>query len=108
MVTTLVPEVIEELRETYNRGDILVVAGGVVPPDHYQFLKDAGCFDVYGPGTKIPHAAKTIITRLMQRGSDQRRRSVDPLGRPVNDQDRRNTTNTFVCGGTITGRVHIS
>ena len=64
---TLVPEVIKELRETYNRPDILVVAGGVIPPDHYQFLKDAGCFDVYGPGTKIPVAAKGIITRLMER-----------------------------------------
>jgi methylmalonyl-CoA mutase len=66
---TLVPEVIKELRETYKRPDILVVAGGVIPPDHYQFLKDAGCFDVYGPGTRIPVAARTIITRLMERGS---------------------------------------
>jgi methylmalonyl-CoA mutase len=64
---TLVPEVIKELRETYKRPDILVVAGGVIPPDHYQFLKDAGCFDVYGPGTKIPVAAKGIIAKLMTR-----------------------------------------
>jgi len=64
---TLVPEVIKELRETYNRPDILVVAGGVIPPDHYAYLKNAGCFDVYGPGTKIPVAAKGIITRLMER-----------------------------------------
>jgi len=64
---TLVPEVIKELRETYNRPDILVVAGGVIPPDHYQFLKDAGCFDVYGPGTKIPVAAKGIIEALNER-----------------------------------------
>jgi methylmalonyl-CoA mutase len=56
--------VIKELRETCNRTDILVVAGGVIPPDHYQFLKDAGCFDVYGPGTKIPVAAKGIIKEL--------------------------------------------
>jgi methylmalonyl-CoA mutase len=64
---TLVPEVIKELRETYKRPDILVVAGGVIPPDHYQFLKDAGCFDVYGPGTRIPVAAKGIIAKLMTR-----------------------------------------
>ncbi len=64
---TLVPEVIKELRETYKRPDILVVAGGVIPPDHYQFLKDAGCFDVYGPGTKIPVAAKGIIEALNER-----------------------------------------
>jgi methylmalonyl-CoA mutase len=64
---TLVPEVIKELRETYDRPDILVVAGGVIPPDHYQYLKDAGCFDVYGPGTKIPVAAKGILHRLSGR-----------------------------------------
>jgi methylmalonyl-CoA mutase len=63
---TLVPEVIKELREIYNRPDILVVAGGVIPPDHYEFLKQAGCFDVYGPGTKIPVAAKGIIAKLMK------------------------------------------
>jgi len=65
---TLVPEVIKELRETYDRPDILVVAGGVIPPDHYAYLKEAGCFDVYGPGTKIPKAAKGIIERLMKNG----------------------------------------
>jgi methylmalonyl-CoA mutase len=61
---TLVPEVIKELRETYKRADILVVAGGVIPPNDYDFLKQAGCFDVYGPGTKIPVAAKGIIEAL--------------------------------------------
>ena len=64
---TLVPEVIKELRETYNRPDILVVAGGVIPPNDFEFLKQAGCFDVYGPGTKIPVAAKGIIAKLMAR-----------------------------------------
>ncbi|MBL0127575.1 MAG: methylmalonyl-CoA mutase [Flavobacteriales bacterium] len=64
---TLVPEVIKELRETYNRGDILVVAGGVIPPNDYDFLKQAGCFDVYGPGTRIPVAATGIIAKLMAR-----------------------------------------
>ena len=61
---TLVPEVIKELRETYKRPDILVVAGGVIPPNDFDFLKQAGCFDVYGPGTKIPVAAKGIIEAL--------------------------------------------
>ena len=60
------PEVIKELREPYHRPDILVLAGGVIPPDHYAYLKEAGCFDVYGPGTKIPVAAKGIIEALMQ------------------------------------------
>ncbi len=61
---TLVPEVIKELRETYKRPDILVVAGGVIPPNDYDFLKQAGCFDVYGPGTRIPVAAKGILNQL--------------------------------------------
>ncbi len=64
---TLVPEVIKELRETYKRGDILVVAGGVIPPNDYDFLKQAGCFDVYGPGTRIPVAAKGILHELAKR-----------------------------------------
>ncbi|MBK9148259.1 MAG: methylmalonyl-CoA mutase [Flavobacteriales bacterium] len=64
---TLVPEVIKELRETYKRPDILVVAGGVIPPNDYDLLKHAGCFDVYGPGTRIPVAAKGIIEALMAR-----------------------------------------
>ena len=64
---TLVPEVIRELKETYDRGDILVVAGGVIPPKDHEFLKDAGCFDVYGPGTRIPVAAKGIIGALRER-----------------------------------------
>ena len=66
---TLVPEVINELRTTYNRGDILVVAGGVIPPKDYDFLKQAGCFDVYGPGTRIPVAARSIINALIDRPS---------------------------------------
>jgi methylmalonyl-CoA mutase len=61
---TLVPEVIKELRETYDRGDILVVAGGVIPPKDHEFLKEAGCFDIYGPGTRISVAAKGILEKL--------------------------------------------
>ncbi|MBS1581836.1 MAG: methylmalonyl-CoA mutase, partial [Bacteroidetes bacterium] len=64
---TLVPEVIKELRNTYHRPDILVVAGGVIPPNDFAFLRQAGCFDVYGPGTRIPHAAKAIIEALAAR-----------------------------------------
>ncbi len=53
------------------RADTLVAAGGVTPPDHYQFLKDAGCFDVYGLGTKIPVAAKGIKEALMNQGRNR-------------------------------------
>ncbi|MBV6403803.1 MAG: hypothetical protein GFGODING_00549 [Flavobacteriales bacterium] len=64
---TLVPEVIKELRDTWNRPDIIVVAGGVIPPNDFDFLKQAGCFEVFGPGTKIPKAAKGILGVLGSR-----------------------------------------
>lgn len=65
---TLVPEVIKILQDEYGKSDILVVAGGVIPPNDFDFLKEAGCFDVYGPGTKIPIAARGILNALTARG----------------------------------------
>ena len=61
---TLVPQVIEELKK-YGREDIMVVVGGVIPAQDYQFLFDAGAVAVFGPGTKISEAAITIIEILM-------------------------------------------
>jgi methylmalonyl-CoA mutase len=61
---TLVPQVIEELKK-YNREDIMVIAGGVIPAQDYQFLFDAGVVGVYGPGTKISKAAIEILTVLI-------------------------------------------
>lgn len=60
---TLVPEVIKELKEL-GRKDIMVVAGGVIPQQDYQFLYNAGVSFVFGPGTKIPEAAIDILTKL--------------------------------------------
>lgn len=57
---TLVPELIKELTKM-GRPDILVVCGGVIPPQDYDFLYEAGCADVYGPGTRIPDAAMRIM-----------------------------------------------
>ncbi len=57
---TLVPQLIEELR-MLDRGDILVVVGGVIPPQDYEFLYSAGVAGIYGPGTVIPVAAQRII-----------------------------------------------
>ena len=42
----------------------MVVAGGVIPQDDYEFLHDAGVRQVFGPGTRIPGAARTIISDL--------------------------------------------
>jgi methylmalonyl-CoA mutase len=60
---TLVPQLIAELRKL-DRGDILVVVGGVIPPQDYDFLYQAGAVGVYGPGTVIPVAAQRILDIL--------------------------------------------
>jgi methylmalonyl-CoA mutase len=60
---TLVPELIGELKKL-GRGDILVVAGGVIPQADYDFLHKAGVADVFGPGTIISKAAEKIVDRL--------------------------------------------
>jgi methylmalonyl-CoA mutase len=61
---TLVPQVIEELKK-YGREDIMVVVGGVIPSQDYQFLFDAGAVAVFGPGTKISDAAIKILEILI-------------------------------------------
>jgi methylmalonyl-CoA mutase len=62
---TLVPQVIEELKK-YGREDIMVIVGGVIPAQDYQFLFDAGAVAVFGPGTKISEAAISILEVLLQ------------------------------------------
>lgn len=62
---TLVPQVIEELKQL-GRSDIMVVAGGVIPAQDYDFLYDAGVFGVFGPGTKISKAAQSILNLLIE------------------------------------------
>ena len=61
---TLVPQVIAELKK-YGREDIMVVVGGVIPAQDYQFLFDSGAVAVFGPGTKISEAAIKILEILM-------------------------------------------
>lgn len=61
---TLVPQVIEELKK-YGREDIMVIVGGVIPPQDYQYLFDAGAVAVFGPGTKISEAAIKILEVLI-------------------------------------------
>jgi methylmalonyl-CoA mutase len=60
---TLVPQLIEELRRL-GRDDILVVAGGVIPPQDYDFLYRAGVAGIFGPGTPVPKAAQQILRVL--------------------------------------------
>jgi methylmalonyl-CoA mutase len=62
---TLVPEIISEL-EALGRPDILVVAGGVIPAQDYDYLYDAGVAGVFGPGTVIAKAASAILNILIE------------------------------------------
>ena len=62
---TLVPQVVEELRKL-GREDIMVVVGGVIPSQDYQFLFDSGATAVFGPGTKISDAAMELLGILIE------------------------------------------
>ncbi len=62
---TLVPQLIEELKKI-GRGDIMVIAGGVIPPKDYDFLYQSGVAEVFGPGTIISVAAQKILLRLLE------------------------------------------
>ena len=63
---TLVPQLIDALRNG-GAGDIVVVCGGVIPPHDYDFLFEKGVAAVYGPGTNIPVAAAEIIELIQKR-----------------------------------------
>jgi len=62
---TLIPELIDELKKR-QADDILVVCGGVIPAQDYQFLYDAGVAAIFGPGTPIPDAASTTINKAAE------------------------------------------
>ncbi|GAB3541315.1 methylmalonyl-CoA mutase [Spirosoma fluminis] len=61
---TLVPQLINELK-AIGRDDIMVIAGGVIPAQDYQYLYDAGVKGIFGPGTVISIAAQKILRKLM-------------------------------------------
>ena len=62
---TLIPELINELKKR-DADDILVVCGGVIPAQDYNFLYDAGVAAIFGPGTAIPDAATTTINKASE------------------------------------------
>jgi len=63
---TLIPQLRHELAQL-GRDDILIVAGGVIPPQDYPALYEAGAVAIFGPGTMIGNAAETILRQLAQR-----------------------------------------
>ncbi|AJK87293.1 methylmalonyl-CoA mutase [Lysinibacillus fusiformis] len=63
---TLVPELIAEL-EKLGREDIIIIVGGVIPAQDYDFLYNAGAVAIFGPGTVIPVSAQKIIEEIYKR-----------------------------------------
>ncbi|MDX1710079.1 MAG: methylmalonyl-CoA mutase [Rhodovibrionaceae bacterium] len=63
---TLVPQLMEELKKA-GADDIIVICGGVIPPQDYDHLMNLGVSAIYGPGTNIPHAAHEILGLVKQR-----------------------------------------
>jgi methylmalonyl-CoA mutase len=63
---TLIPELIQALKKI-GRSDIMVVAGGVIPQQDYDFLYNAGVSFIFGPGTVITEAAKEILGKMLPR-----------------------------------------
>ena len=62
---TLIPELLNELNK-FGRNDIIVVAGGVIPKQDYEFSFNSGVSFIFGPGTVIPEAAKKILNKLIE------------------------------------------
>jgi len=60
---TLVPQLLEEL-QAIGGGDVVVVCGGVIPPQDYESLRSAGIAAIFGPGTNIPTAAREVLSLL--------------------------------------------
>ena len=63
---TLLPQLMEELRKR-GREDIIVVIGGVIPAQDYEFLREHGAAAIFGPGTVIPVSAKRVMEELNRR-----------------------------------------
>ncbi len=63
---TLLPQLVQALKEM-DREDIMVVIGGVIPAQDYQYLYDSGASAIFGPGTVVPIAAQKVLTELDQR-----------------------------------------
>jgi len=67
---TLVPELIAEL-EARGLGDTTIIVGGVIPPEDYAFLRDAGVAEIFGPGTNVLEAAFSVLDKIEGRLSNR-------------------------------------
>lgn len=69
---TLLPQLVNELKRL-GRPDIIVVAGGVIPPQDYEELKSDGVSCIFGPGTRLPNCANEILDLLENPGNEPKR-----------------------------------
>jgi methylmalonyl-CoA mutase len=67
---TLVPELVAELSRR-GLGDTTVIVGGVIPPEDYAFLREAGVAEIFGPGTNVLEAAFAVLDRIEGRLSNR-------------------------------------
>ncbi len=67
---TLVPELIGEMR-AIGLGDITVIVGGVIPPEDYAFLREAGVAEIFGPGTNVLEAAFSVLDQIEGRRTNR-------------------------------------
>ena len=67
---TLLPQLVAELA-ALGRPDILVIAGGVIPAQDYEFLRQAGAVAIFGPGTRIPESSRELLEILLRRARTQ-------------------------------------
>ncbi len=65
---TLVPELIQQLTKL-GADDVIVTVGGIIPPKDYPFLEESGVKAIFGPGTKIPLAARKVLDLIGSRAS---------------------------------------
>ena len=57
---TLVPQLVQALRDA-GAGNVAVVVGGIIPPRDYEYLRESGVAAVFGPGTPVPQAAREVL-----------------------------------------------
>ena len=96
---TLVPALREAL-ESLGRGDIMVVVGGVIPPQDYPELYAAGAKAIFGPGTPISEAAIDLLQKLGAKPTPSRkRRRVDAVTEPITGAILRRRRQTDIISG---------
>ena len=73
---SLVPALRDAL-EAAGRGDVMIVVGGIIPPEDFAALREAGAAAIFPPGTVVTEAAREVLDRLSERLGYQQRRAAE-------------------------------